>query len=229
MTPFENQLIELARANFRATIAAVAVALAGFVVAVLAAYFVHGQLLEMSRQTQAAQDSVKAINDQIRRDQRPWLDMTFKPMTVEVNQPLAGTIEFTNSGKTPARMVRADFFIEKVRNGEQPKMEFAGPHSQIFAGTIFPGREPTSADASRLRFAKDGKTVEEDPLTENEWEEFQQNKIFFVIFAKVIYSDFFEVQHWTQKCNWQVLKKTQETRRAISAQKCAAYADIDSQ
>jgi hypothetical protein len=236
MKPFETQSVELASETLkelkrarRYTSAGFWLAFAGFLVAVLAAYFVHGQLLELSRQTRAAQDSVKTINDQIRRDQRPWLDMTFKPMTVEVNQPLTDSIELTNSGKTPARMVRADFFIEKVRNGEQPKMEFAGPHSQFFTGTIFPGREPMPGDASRQRFAKDGKTFEEDPLTEIEWEQFQQNKIFFVIFAKVVYSDFFNVQHWTQKCNWQVIKKTQETRGTISAQKCAAYADIDDQ
>lgn len=38
------------------------------------------------------------------------------------------------------------------------------------------------------------------PFTEVEFEEFKTKKIFGVLYAKAIYKDSFQVDHWTQYC-----------------------------
>ena len=48
-----------------------------------------------------------------------------------------------------------------------------GSTFQVFTGTIFSNRETTSSGVTRARFAKDGKAVEDDPVTEIELEDKQ--------------------------------------------------------
>jgi len=60
------------------------------------------QLRIANAQAQAAQDSVRAIQQQMRQDQRPWLDIEFSDIVWAENQPLGVSMTLVNKGKTPA-------------------------------------------------------------------------------------------------------------------------------
>ena len=83
--------------------------------------------------------------DTMRKDERPWLKIDFTLNTLQANQPIAGTIHVVNNGKTPARAITADMAIERVRNGELPRLTYPLPHPRFTTGLLFPNTPVDSA------------------------------------------------------------------------------------
>jgi hypothetical protein len=99
---------------------------------------VDAQLKLLQRQTKAAQDSVKAIQAQMRQDQRAWMHFTEAPVTISGDSQ--GQFEANTSvaifatGKTPAKKVRMEFVMEIMKN--QPHNI---PRLTSTSGTSVPG------------------------------------------------------------------------------------------
>ncbi len=64
------------------------------------------QLPIAETQAKAAQDSVKAIQRQMRQDQRAWLKISFATSPLQDNAPIPIMSELINMGKTPAKNIR---------------------------------------------------------------------------------------------------------------------------
>jgi hypothetical protein len=65
------------------------------------------------------------LNSQLnvmRKDQRAWISITVPKIKLSVDDPRLHirSIKVTNTGKTPAKNIVADFFVEVVSNGSQP-------------------------------------------------------------------------------------------------------------
>ncbi len=132
----------------------------------------------------------------MRKDQRPWVDISFTPGPAQALAPIGGTIRFENKGKTPARgVVRGEFVVEKVRNREQPRLDYTKPYAEFTMGMITPEDAPLDMAVQRLRSSSTDKGAQADRLTVSEFEEFSQVKIFFVIYGTIYYSDFFGTSH----------------------------------
>jgi len=143
----------------------------------------------------------------LKTDERPWVRLFVEP--VQFSSPSFTLLTHAfNSGKTPAKSFNADFFIEVVKNGEQPKLDGTGQISSISSGVLFPN---TPAD-SPVSYT----------FTQSEFQDFKDGRVFFVLYSKLTYSDFFRVKHWTKHCQFFGGKPGN-----YSAKKCTDYNDID--
>jgi|GEM_PF-5646738 len=165
--------------------------------------------------------------DTMRKDQRPWINVSFTQNPLQVFAPIGGTIHLTNTGKTPARVIVGDFVIEKVKNREQPVMDYAGPVQRTTRGMITPNDDtPSDMLVHRIRSGVNN-AVEVDPLTAPEFEDFNQLNIFFVLYGTVHYTDFFGAKHWTKFCRV-IGPPNPPIGSTFSGKKCTDYPDIDS-
>lgn len=148
--------------------------------------------------------------DIVRKDQRPWV----KIQTQVQPPPEKGTTLIINSllgvtGKSPAKSVAADFFVERVKNGEVPQLTSSNKFAGFTTGVIFPD------------------TVSTFPapydLLQSEMEDYKEGRIFLVVYGQVRYTDVFRTDHWTKFCGF-ISGKT----GAFTAQKCTDYNDTDS-
>jgi hypothetical protein len=126
------------------------------------------QLRIAQEQAAAARDSVKAIQRQMRQDQRPWIRIDLGDPDPDgkthwrsrVGDPFKGPIRFTNTGKTPAKHIVANVYIDIIPVGQQLRLPIFLPPwgkqvslrgakrtalagTTIQAGRIFPGNHAT--------------------------------------------------------------------------------------
>jgi hypothetical protein len=162
--------------------------------------------------------------DTMRKDARPWIKIDFDPITFRVNSPIGSTVHIVDNGKTPAKAITVDVVVEKVNNGEEPKLDYHWPHSRFTTGLLSPNT-PRDAPFSRLRASANGTATEDDILTQSESDDFQHFKIFFVVYAITSYKDFFGIEHWTKLC---VAELPPNVSGTFTGKKCTNYGDVDS-
>ena len=161
--------------------------------------------------------------DTMRKDQRPWIRVSFDPAPMQVLGPIGGTVHLINNGKTPAKGVWAEMTIERIKNGEQPKLDYPKPYTRLYEGILFPN-DPQTVWINRVRSVS-GISVEPDPLTESEADDFKKVAVFFVVYGTVHYTDFFRSDHWTKFCEAILPPNTPGT---ATFKPCADYGDVDS-
>ncbi len=165
--------------------------------------------------------------DTMRKDQRPWIKVSFTSPPLQALAPIGGKLHLTNNGKTPARgIVRGDFVVETVKNGEQPKLDYPRPHTVFTTGMIMPSETSQDIPVQRVRSAASN-GVENDPMMASEFDDFNRVKIFFVVYGTVHYADFFGADHWTKFCTV-VLPSNPPPNTTMSGKPCTDYADVDS-
>jgi hypothetical protein len=162
--------------------------------------------------------------DAMRKDQRPWLKLTFELNPVAVNSPVSGIMRLSNGGKTPAREVKADVVIEWVTNGQQPVFDYAFPHGAATTGTVFPNEAPIGVPIVRTQFVGAGPASENEIVSQAKFDQYMGIKIFLVVYATVTYKDFFGNDHWTKTC---AFYSPPSAVGNVTAQKCTNYGDID--
>jgi hypothetical protein len=144
-------------------------------------------------------------------DERPWVRVWIDMAPVQtLNPSISGTLHILDSGKTPARKADGTYFIEKVTNGTNPTFPEGRPLHMVLTGTQFPS---VQTDAP-INFY---------PLSQTELNDLNAKKIFFVIYGRFTYKDFFGTRHWTKFCQpWMLVSPGYYT-----FQDCTEYNDID--
>ena len=148
----------------------------------------------------------------LKTDQRPWIKITID--NVQITAPgFIIPVHSINSGKTPAKSFKAQFFLEVVKNGETAKLSETGGHVENTTGVAFPN---TQID-----------TPVPYTFTTSEFQDFKDSRNFFVIYGTASYSDFFHVQHWTKFCQYFGTAPTNAGWVGFTAKNCTDYNDID--
>jgi hypothetical protein len=148
--------------------------------------------------------------DVMRKDQRPWIRVRVEVQPLPVVSPImTGTGHVRNSGKTPAKNPHAYFFFEKIQNGTEPRLDKLKADVESTTGVLFPD-EPYDVPLTIYS------------LSATEFDEFNREKIFFVVYGRLTYTDFYNVEHWTKFCQFIGLHGT------ATAKPCADYGDLDS-
>ena len=160
--------------------------------------------------------------DTMRKDERPWVKIDFTLSPLPVNQPITCIVQVVNNGKTPDRAISADIAIERVKNGEQPRLDYGLAHSRFTTGLLFP-TVPRDVPITMVHPGPNGAT-ENDLLMQSELEDFQHLRIFFVTYATVHYKDFFGVDHWTKMC---MASTPPGVSGTFTGQNCTNYGDVD--
>jgi hypothetical protein len=165
--------------------------------------------------------------DVMRKDQRPWIKTTFEPFGVQPGSTISGNLHTINNGKTPAKQFEGKFTIEKVKNGENPRLDYGESWDAFTGGALFPNDPQTRAMSmqdtaqDRVSGTKSSKPV---ILSKDDYNDFMDGKIFFVAYASVSYYDFFGIRHWTKYCNF--IYPT-GVAKDYTARNCTDYNDID--
>lgn len=181
--------------------------------------------LAAKQQADAAQGSVKAIQTQMRQDQRPWMGVIENGQLVVNDKGVSFPIRFgtTQGSKTPARDVRAMFILKPVLNRKplnlKPWYQLRGPADAQLAGIMF----PSQATDLTVKY-RDPKTAKAIPLSIEQTRQLTQGESFIVIYGAVRYRDTFGNQHWTQFCDWKFVKAIPE---GYTASDCTEYNNTD--
>lgn len=157
--------------------------------------------------------------DEMRKEQRPWIKVIFDSDPLKALGAVGGVAHLVNKGKTPAKGIAADMLIERIKNGEQPKLDYSVSHVQFSQGSLFPD-ESADVHVRRLRNISSD-TADSDLLTESEFDDFRHNRIFFIVYGTIRYTDFFGIDHWTKFCEF-------AGNGTATAKRCSDYNDVDS-
>ena len=189
------------------------------------------------QQLREMQAQVDAVQRQMRQDQRAWLALTMdwptvkdakgeiigKVVHVTENQPLVVPMRLTNSGKTIARIVQADIFVEVVKTVESPHLGSGnGAPWQFSAGIILPNT-PSDFPAYRQEPKKTGLEAMFQ-LTPTENQDLSTGRAYLAVHGKMTYRDVFGFPHWTKFCGWVPLNPSP---RYYNSKKCSDYNDVD--
>jgi hypothetical protein len=187
------------------------------------------QLSIAELQAKAAQDSVNAIQSQMRQDQRPLIkvDATFEMGKIaRVGDPVHGTVSTQNVGKTPAMNMVGKWILKLVPNVDKP-IEFSyKPNTWWGAstGSVFPNDPPFSEKAYWVENGWNGNGFPtERKISVSDMQDLLGGKAFYVLYGKITYTDEFEVHHWTKFCVWTPFGAAP----AYFAKGCTAYNEID--
>jgi hypothetical protein len=138
---------------------------------------------------------------------RPSPD-TPSPALPEKTVPFIFPLHLTNVGKTPAKYIEADLFIESVKNGREPLLNKSSFLTSLTTGVFFPN---VPADF-----------LAPYTLLQSDWEDYREGRSFLVIYGRVTYKDVFQTEHWTDYCEFHALNPGTYTTR-----KCTDYNNTD--
>jgi hypothetical protein len=129
--------------------------------------------------------SVDATRQASEREQRAWVSIHSPMAFVDSKESLANMpIRIENIGKTPARRVVVDAWVELIPVDRRPDLS---------------GRAKTEYG---LPFENEKGGAPPWPADDWEYEEFLAARIYALTYVKASYDDIFNVRHWTKFCTW---------------------------
>jgi hypothetical protein len=195
-----------------------------------AAKKVESQLEIAREQTKATQDSAKAIQRQMRVDQRAWLKIEMASMRNNYieGQPIEIPMRMINTGKTPALNVYAKIMVEVIHNGESPRFLSLSyrdyrPGIVFSIGLMYPGI-PESFPATLKRRIAPGNDIPE-PVSREMYEELHSGITYWAVHGMATYNDIFGIAHWVKFCGW--ITDFPSTPGTYTAGKCSEYNKAD--
>lgn len=193
----------------------------GMTLVIVAAYtaLTYWQWQAMLQQNRNSQHALEVT-------ERAWVNV--KPeFSSDTSPTVTGTLEITNSGKTPALHIEVNALIEVVPNGQEP--HFGGEagvlqHLKVTTGALSPNSPADSPADLPITRRKDG---QEYPLTDAEITDLKEGRTWIAIHGRTTYKDVFKVPHWTQFCVWHGYATDPNAK--LSAFSCTEYNSVDEQ
>lgn len=148
----------------------------------------------------AAKDSVSAIREQMRLDQRAWIGihtMDAIPYFPEVGKSFSGHGIIKNTGKTPALNTVIYAIIEPVLTEERPNFLYTGIKS-FSAGMLAPNG---TGHIGPLPIPKAGST-EAAIFSQEQIDLLKQTRFGIYMHGRIEYADIFGNNHWTTYCSF---------------------------
>ena len=151
--------------------------------------------------------------DEMRVDQRAWLGIKFVPTQPTVNSPFTWPLIINNSGKTPAKNIRAmviirylpvdtpiDFrTIQEIRAAGIEQIETTPLWMAFVTGVMFPN-DPTTI--TQFTYAQGmANKPQKDIWDSNLQEQYAKGQIYIEMNGRFDYDDAAGNAHWTQICN----------------------------
>lgn len=198
----------------------------------------RGQTIQAVRQANAAQDSVKAIKDQFRKDQRPLIKLSGirgedknipeGEMDIVLGRTLTVTSRFVNVGKGVARDIVVKAYLECVKATAEPDLKRVNSkNDDLFyrsvSGVLF---STEHVDVHVVRPRKNPKTGIPEPSTLSllEFNSLGAGQSYLALYGVVDYGDTFGIRHWTKFCLWLPVNQLPADFHAME---CTRYNQID--
>lgn len=168
---------------------------------------------------------------EMKADQRAWMNLSTGKVEFRKDQSGQTTavvpVTISNTGKTPARRFFTNIVVEKVPNGQSPRLLYENvPRLTDSTGMFRPNTQ----------ISLDGALLELDPkdpsrqntryrvLSELEYQELLDGKAYIAIYAYSSYDDIFGKHHWDKYCVFAVPSPKPVT---VTAKACTDYNDTD--
>jgi hypothetical protein len=155
----------------------------------------------------------------MRRDQRPWIKVSFTKADMKAFSKDIGEVHFTNIGKTPALHFHAKYIGQFLDSNQSPNLDLTGPISGVTTGTVFPGSDDEQKDP--VEHIVGGKVVN---FTPDEIEDYNRGDKYIAFVIRVTYTDSTGGDYWTQYCEFHG-----EGGRMIPVRNCTDYNSTDQQ
>lgn len=152
-------------------------------------------------QSERAEKSLNAAIENFRLDQRAWINLkeiAFKSYTtggkqvfVKAGQPARIKLSYTNTGKTPARILTTKTYLWFVEAGNKPPLlekAIIATENQPF--TLFPNDTYSQAD------------IISEVFSTQQVEILKTGQYVMYIYGMIPYEDVFGQTRWTQFCNY---------------------------
>lgn len=198
------------------------------------------QLKTAQQQVTAAQDSVKAVTNEMREDERAWIfpkvvdyqvipckpPIAVPPKSAVIVhcEPIMVTIDFPNTGKTPAKKFKVVARMEILNAADSPTFDYSNDLlvDGEDANLVTPspanpkGMYLYLAERSVIPGTKTVKPIFLTPDLQSKW---------FSVEGRLTYKDVFNTWHWLTFCfaNYSVTP----TDIPDGVEKCAQYNDMD--
>jgi hypothetical protein len=140
--------------------------------------------------------------------ERPWIKVSTDFLPRRIDSPEIAILHISNSGNTPAIQVTWNMWAETIRSGDDPNLLPFWVKTPLQVGVIFPNQKPfdfqvyRKVQHSAISLPWTPGPVEYDPITEEDINLFNDNKLFFLVYAEVHYADSLGVRHWTKFCGY---------------------------
>lgn len=175
--------------------------------------------------------------DEMRIDQRAWLGVKFTPVQPTPNIPFTWPLIINNSGKTPAKNIRAmviirylpvatpiDFrTIEEMRAAGIKQIESTPLWMAFRTGVLFPN-DPTTVSQFTYAQGMANKPVK-DIWDSTLQDQYAKGEIYIEMNGRFDYDDAAGNAHWTQICN--ILTFPGQTVPLETSKACVAHNNID--
>jgi len=167
---------------------------------------------------------VTATLQVMRADQRAWIIPILSTTHLNVGDVIFDQAGYVNTGRTPAKRVRAEFAMEEVDPQGRPTFDFHRLMTRSDTNVAFPNRP----DNLGVPLFADPQGTHPVVYTEDLQRQFKAGNITFLIYGRISYDDVFGVRHWITYCSITAPASTglQPERRA--GDECATYNDTDS-
>jgi hypothetical protein len=171
----------------------------------------------------STRELVVDARDNFIKDQRAWISITAPKQFPYRTDSIGANIQLSDSGKTPAKKVTAEFVATTIEKGVRPSFDQYGvghPHNKLYAGAIYPGAQPVEVPINVVKYGdKSQVTIIPDAKVQKD---IQDGNLFIVCFGKVSYCDTFGVKHWTKFCSGNT-----GSLGIDWVKDCVAYNDVD--
>lgn len=145
-----------------------------------------------------AADTLGFTRESTHLDQRAWVtvvSLVTHPPVPEVGQTFRISINFTNSGKTPALNILSTTVADPVPKGGQPNFSYTNdPVAHV--GLI----APNGYNFAELKPARSRSTGNESPLTQAIIDEIKREDTRIYVHGHLTYNDVFGKSHWLDFC-----------------------------
>jgi hypothetical protein len=180
------------------------------------------QLAIAQQQASAAQESVKAIQAQIRQDHRAWIKIPAPSASPAISidggeDKVFAELTMVNVGRAPARDVNLKVVIQLVKDGEAPTFSYKHGWGAVY-GLLYPD-EPAPPIHVTMMDAQKNDAI----LKDTELNDLISGASYIAVYAKVTYVDIFGIHHWTHSCTWKGLRPGKEP----DTRKCTSYNRVD--
>jgi hypothetical protein len=184
----------------------------GILVGAIVAAIYLGQLITMNHTLKVSRDQFDMSRKTAERESRALVSIkAIGDITAGENEVPTIQIKLTNMGKTIARKVESEAYMEIVPRTKGPTFVHPDgtPNVTYKSADMFPGDTDGFPDKRDKAMAApvDGQEAEEWPLSKEEYESLTRGDTYLAAHGIVVYVDIYQVKHWSRFCTHQFLAK----------------------
>jgi hypothetical protein len=175
----------------------------GLVVLIVYTIFTGEMYFANKKSADAAKSAADTAEAEFKTSTRAWMTVNLNnPGGVQDGRPLLTTIDFTNTGKSPALNVRT-CQVAKIVERQISTLDINCPSTRLSPGTLVVLANNTTHRMANAVGGDNAPLLTPDGfLTPNIHDDLRKGKRIALTYGFVEYDDVFKIHHWTKFCSY---------------------------